>query len=133
MILKELTGQGRVIGGILHIEKKGRQIKVMTTLSGRVFKEGETWVAYCQGLDLSSCGNTKEKALEAISKAITLWFESCAQRKTLEQALTQLGWICENEEGKITDCQEIKLPPAFVIDAIKNKGQAWSQPVQFRI
>ena len=121
----------RRIGGVLRVEKRGRQTTVAGTLSGFVFKEGGAWVAYCQSLDLSSCGPTEEKALAAVTKAIKLWVESCLRRGTLEQALGELGWVCQDAKGEIADCRRHKLPPAFMIEAMTRNGKDWSRPIRF--
>ncbi len=122
----------RRIGGVLRVERHGRRTTVAGTLTGFVFKEGRTWVAYCQSLDLSSCGVTEEKALAAVSEAIDLWFDSCIRRGALEKALGELGWVCQDAKGEIADCRKHKLPPAFVIDAMRRHGKDWSQPIRLR-
>lgn len=121
----------RRIGGVLRVEKHGRQTIVTGTLTGFVFKQGRAWVAYCQSLDLSSCGPTEEKALAAVTEAIKLWVESCIERGTLEQALGELGWVCQDPNGEIADCRRRKLPPAFVIDTMKRNGKDWSRAIRF--
>lgn len=121
----------RRIGGVLRVERRGRGTTVTGTLTGFVFKEGRTWVAYCQGLDLSSCGATEDAALAAVSKAIKLWVESCIERGTLEQALGELGWVCQDAKGEIADCRSRKLPPAFMIEAMTRNGKDWSRPIRF--
>ncbi len=89
------VGGERKIAGVLNIDKTGRHVSISGTLTGFLFKEGRTWVAYCQGLDLSSCGMTEARALEAMSEAVNLWFGSCIGRGKLEEALAELGWVCK--------------------------------------
>ena len=121
----------RRIGGVLRVERRGRRTSVAGTLTGFVFKEGAAWVAYCQSLDLSSCGATEDAALAAVGEAITLWVESCLRRGTLGQALGELGWVCQDTKGEIADCRRHKLPPAFMIDAMTRNGKDWSRPIRF--
>lgn len=121
----------RRIGGVLRIEKRGRNMTISGTLSGFLFKEGKSWVAYCQSLDLSSCGETEEDALDSVEQVIKLWLESCIQRKTLGDALAELGWVCQKTNGEIADCRRTKLPPAFMIESLIRNGKDWSRPIRF--
>jgi predicted RNase H-like HicB family nuclease len=121
----------RRIGVVLRIEKRGRHTTISGNLSGFVFKEGRAWVAYCQSLDLSSCGESEEEALDAVGQAIALWLESCIQRQTLEDALAQLGWVFQDPSGRLVDCRRTKLPPAFMIEALTRNGKDWSRPIRF--
>lgn len=57
-----------------------------------VHQEGRFWVSYCPSLDLSSQGDTREEARDAVSEAAQLWFDSCVERGTLAEALAELGW-----------------------------------------
>jgi hypothetical protein len=41
----------------------------------QIFKEGRMYVAYTPQLDLSSCGGTKEKAIENLGEACRLFLE----------------------------------------------------------
>ena len=97
------------------------------TVPGR--KEGGAWVAYCRSLDPSSCGPTEDEALAAVTEAIKLWVDSCLRRGTLEHALGELGWVCQDAKGEIADCRRRKLPPAFMIEALTRNGQDWSRPI----
>ena len=40
-----------------------------------VFKEDETYVAYCPELDVSSCGNSLEHTREMLKTAVRLFIE----------------------------------------------------------
>lgn len=42
---------------------------------GIVFLEGKTYVGYCPELDVSSCGDTIEKARKNLSTAVRLFLE----------------------------------------------------------
>jgi len=119
------------IGGVLRVEKRGRKMIVAGNLSGFVFKEGKSWVAYCQTLDLSSCGDDEAGALDSLERAISAWLESCIQRGKLEEALAELGWVCQDAEGNLADCRRTKLPPAFMIEALTRNGKDWSRPIRF--
>lgn len=48
-----------------------------------VFKEEETYIAYCPELDLSSCGNSVENAKEMLKTAARLFVEEAKKMGTL--------------------------------------------------
>ena len=54
-----------------------------------VFKEDETYVAYCPELDVSSCGNTFEHAKEMLKTAVRLFLEEAEKMRTLEDILEE--------------------------------------------
>ncbi len=53
------------------------------------FKEDETYVAYCQELDISSCGNTVDHAREMLKTAVRLFLEETEKMGTLEEILEE--------------------------------------------
>ena len=55
----------------------------------QVFKEGDTFVAHTPELDVSSCGETEQKALENLNEAVTLFLEEADQLGTLKQILKE--------------------------------------------
>jgi len=50
----------------------------------KIFKEGKTFVAYAQELDISSCGRTKEKAFANLKEAVRLFLEEVEKMGTFE-------------------------------------------------
>ncbi len=54
-----------------------------------VFKEDETYVAYCPELDVSSCGRTVEHAKEMLKTAVRLFVEEAEKMGTLEDILLE--------------------------------------------
>lgn len=54
-----------------------------------VFKEDETFVAYCPELDLSSCGSSVEHAKEMLKTAVRLFVEQAEKMGTLEEILEE--------------------------------------------
>ncbi|MDI6760450.1 MAG: type II toxin-antitoxin system HicB family antitoxin [Candidatus Brocadiaceae bacterium] len=54
-----------------------------------IFKEDETYVAYCPELDVSSCGNTVEHAKEMLKTAVRLFVEEAEKMGTLEDILVE--------------------------------------------
>lgn len=51
------------------------------------------WVADCPCLGIVTQAKTERKAAEAFEEAVELWFDSCLERNTLDQALTELGFV----------------------------------------
>lgn len=73
------------------------------------FKEGDTFVAYCPVLELSSCGATYKEAAHAFAEALSIFLQECMERKTLDKVLQSLGWnISTTPSGR-----EI-APPLFI-------------------
>lgn len=54
-----------------------------------IFKEDETYVAYCPELDVSSCGNTVEHAREMLKAAVRLFLEEAEKMGTIEDILEE--------------------------------------------
>ena len=55
----------------------------------RTFKEGHHFVAHALVLDVSSCGGTKEKALNNLKEAIRLFLEEAEKMGPLNQILQE--------------------------------------------
>lgn len=53
---------------------------------------GKYWLASCRRLDITTQGETFERAHENLVEALTLFFESCIARGTLEDVLRQAGY-----------------------------------------
>jgi predicted RNase H-like HicB family nuclease len=78
-----------------------------------VFKEGETFVAYCPELDLSSCGSSVEHAKEMLKTAIRLFLEESEKMGTLDEILSEVNYTV-NRDGryvppKIVAAEEVSL------------------------
>lgn len=57
-----------------------------------VFKENETYIAYCPELDISSCGNTVEHAKGMLKTAVKLFIEEAEKIGTLEDILEEANY-----------------------------------------
>jgi hypothetical protein len=68
------------------------------------FKEGNSFIAHCPVLELSACGATFDEASNAFNEMLTIFFEECASRKTLDKVLESCGWQIEktNSHRNIT-------------------------------
>ena len=64
-----------------------------------VFKENETYVAYCPELDISSCGNNIEHAKEMLKTAVRLFLEEAEKMETLEDILEEAHYV-KDKNGK---------------------------------
>ena len=71
-----------------------------------IFKEGDTYVAYVPGLDVSSCGATDDEARRNIRDAVRGFLASSARLGTLDEILQEAGR--RREGGKW-------LAPEFVL------------------
>lgn len=58
----------------------------------QIFQDEEVFIGEAPSLEVSSHGVTPAEALKNIKEAVSLWFESCLERGTLEAALKDLGW-----------------------------------------
>ncbi|MDR2205364.1 MAG: hypothetical protein LBE36_04325 [Flavobacteriaceae bacterium] len=57
-----------------------------------LFKEDETWVAYCPALELSSYGDNKEEAKTLFEESMNIFIKETDRKGTLERFLLKLGW-----------------------------------------
>ncbi len=71
-----------------------------------VFKEDNTYVAYCPEFDISSCGNNVEHAKEMLKTAVRLFIEEAEKLGTLEDILEEAKYI-KDKSGRW-------LPPRLV-------------------
>lgn len=56
------------------------------------FKEGEKVIAYSPAFDLSSCGDTEEKARNRFIEAVAIFLGEIARMGTLNEVLEECGW-----------------------------------------
>ena len=79
----------------------------------QIFKEGRTYVAHTQELDVSSCGGTRQRALKNLKEAVRLFLEEADKLGTLDQILEEAGFLKRNrklEGPKLISTQRISLP-----------------------
>ena len=78
----------------------------------RIFKEGRTFVAHALELDVSSCGGTKDKAVQNLKEAVRLFLEEAEKMGTLEQILEEAGYTrrkAKIDSPKFISVQRISL------------------------
>jgi predicted RNase H-like HicB family nuclease len=64
-----------------------------------VFREGESYVAYCPELDVSSCGHDVDEARANLKTAVRLLVEEANRLGTLDQVLQEAGYIADGKGG----------------------------------
>jgi predicted RNase H-like HicB family nuclease len=60
--------------------------------TAQIFKEGRMYVAYARELDVSSCGYSKQKALENLKQAVGLFLEEAEKKGSLGAILEESGY-----------------------------------------
>jgi len=58
-----------------------------------VYRENETFIAYCPELDVSSCGNTINHAKEMLRTAVRLFLEEVEKMVTLDEILSEANYV----------------------------------------
>jgi len=67
-------------------------MKAQIPFDSVIFKEGNTFVAYCRELDVSSCGDTIEEARQNLKTATRLFVEEARKMGTLDDILREAGY-----------------------------------------
>ena len=73
------------------------------TIEGTVpvvfLKEGDTFIAHCPVLDLSSCGATYEEADRNFAEALEILITECVEKDSLFETFSAYGWTLVNEDN----------------------------------
>jgi predicted RNase H-like HicB family nuclease len=64
-----------------------------------VFREGESYVAYCPELDVSSAGTSVDEARANLKTAVRLFVEETERLGTLDQVLQEAGYVPDGKGG----------------------------------
>ncbi|MCF7810008.1 type II toxin-antitoxin system HicB family antitoxin [bacterium] len=64
-----------------------------------VFRENNTYIAYCPELDVSSCGEDVEHSKEMLKTAVRLFLEEADKMGTLESILEEANYY-KDEVGR---------------------------------
>jgi len=67
-----------------------------------VFREGQSYVAYCPELDVSSCGREVDEARGNLKTAVRLFIEECNRMGTLDQVLQEAGYAPDGRGGYVS-------------------------------
>jgi predicted RNase H-like HicB family nuclease len=71
----------------------GEKIALDVRLRGFVRRSGKKWIAVCPSINVASQGNSQLEARSSLQEAVELWFESCVERGTLEDALRECNFV----------------------------------------
>ena len=66
-----------------------------------LFREGNTYVAHVPELDVSSCGETEEKARTNIKDAVRGFLEAAEHKGTLDEILEEAGYELSVANGRL--------------------------------
>ena len=78
------------------------------SLTVDIYKENGKFIAYAPALDLSTCGNTFEKAKRRFEEVVEIFIDELEKDGTLEDVLCSLGW------RKVSKPHKRWIPPSFV-------------------
>ena len=90
----------------------GNNIKI--SVSVYLFKEGDTYIAYCPSLDLSGYDTTEETAKSDFEYMLKDWLKTQSENNTLRKDLESHGWRIEDNianEPQIIDIVGNKSNP----------------------
>ncbi len=94
-------------------------VKFSVTLPATVKKKGVYYISCCQLLDVMSQGKTEKIALNNLKEALSLFFISCFERGTLDEALKECGFTPASTKPRKSDFDKyIDVPIPFEV----NKG-----------
>ena len=82
---------------------------IKISVSVYLFKDRNTYIAYCPSLDLSGYDTTEERAKADFEYMLKDWLKTQSENNTLMKDLELHGWIMENNianEPKIVDMLE---------------------------
>lgn len=121
-----------MVGGRLVVDVgPDGDVSIEARLHGALFPDGDTWVSICYPLDISTCGDTKEQAIDRIKDAVSIFFETCIARKTLNKALVELGWEMTSHniivDGLTSRCMPMKKckEPELLLSDFQVIGNTW--------
>lgn len=96
------------------------QITMRMKLPATVNKKKDWYISCCPILDVYSQGKTKKKALDNLEEALKLFFISCFERGTLDQVMSESGFVpIEKTNKKLVTIpkryETIDVPLPFMI------------------
>ena len=83
-----------------------RRIMRDISFTTHLFKEGDVYVAHVPGLDVSSCGDTQEKARTNIQDAVRGFLETSRDMGTLDEVLEEAGYQLKGESSACVHYKE---------------------------
>lgn len=86
---------------------------IKVDFNSQIWKEGKIYVAYAPQIDISSCGETREKAKKNLSEAVEAFLEEAEKMGTLRNILQEGGFIDEEHAWHAPKVFIEKLSIAF--------------------
>ncbi|MGI8893518.1 MAG: hypothetical protein ACR2GN_08655 [Bacteroidia bacterium] len=81
------------------VSKKSNSIKVEIEII--LFKEDDSWIAYCPSLELTSYGDTQSDARAAFDEEMKIFISETNRKGTLERYLLRNGWTLQQKPKPI--------------------------------
>jgi hypothetical protein len=83
-----------------------------------IFQEGESYLAYCPALELSTYGDSISDAKDAFEDLIKSYSEDCEKMGTLNKELSAHGWIKQTDDIIIPPKEyDINIPTGMLCKA----------------
>jgi predicted RNase H-like HicB family nuclease len=84
------------------------------TLPAKIKKKKDRFVSSCDVLDINSQGYSEEEARKNLVQAIQLFFISCYERGTLDEALKECGFQASRSPAKpVGETRFVTVPIPF--------------------
>ncbi len=99
-------------------------VQFSAKLPVKITKKRKWFLASCPILDVHSQGDTEKKARDNLKEALSLFFISCFERRTLDEVLKDCGFKpmhvspAYKEEAPVTIEDYIDVPIPFLVDQI---------------
>lgn len=72
-----------------------------------LFKEDNTFIAYCPALDMSGYGESEIEAKKSFEQSMMMYVEYCVHKNTLVADLKKHGWDIKSKKQRKIKCPDI--------------------------
>lgn len=72
-----------------------------------LFKEDNTFIAYCPALDMSGYGESEIEAKKSFEQSMMMYVEYCVHKNTLVADLKEHGWDIKSKKQRKIKCPDI--------------------------
>lgn len=89
-----------------------KEMKVDVNIPVSIFKEDNTFIAYCPVLDISTSAKSFEQVRSRFHQVVDIFFEETIEKGTLDETLLNYGWKKEKRTWSppaIISCQPEKV------------------------
>ncbi|MCX6812042.1 MAG: hypothetical protein NTW79_00245 [Candidatus Berkelbacteria bacterium] len=69
-----------------------KTMKIDVDIPVSIYKEDDTFIAYCPVLDISTSASSAEKVRDRFHQVVEIFFEETIKKGTLEENLLNYGW-----------------------------------------